>query len=111
METGRTCHPLLKVAEEARDHGHDVWAAAIWEANTETPIAICRRCGGWTRGISHSQVKLRRECRPPTRKGAEVWRRVQQGKHPHTSATHGTTTELAPWPPGLAGVPDTLDKE
>ena len=97
VETQQQAHPLLKLAEEARALGHELWALAALEGRGETPIAICKSCGGWSRWMSHNSVKLRRPCVRATQKGREAWQRVCNGRHPHTCA-RGATVALAPWP-------------
>ena len=94
---GEGKHPLLRIAEQARQLGHEVWAAGILEDTAEeAPVAVCRRCGGWSRGSDPK--KLRSQCQPPTKKGAEVWGRMVAGRHPDTKVPKGRTVELAPWP-------------
>ena len=83
---GVDAHPLAKLAEQARGHGHKLWVAAV---EGEVPdaaaaLAVCRLCGGWAMGRRGGSLKLARPCsEAPTEAGRQAWHRLGKGALPH----------------------------
>ena len=96
-------HPLVSLAAGARALGHQVWAAALLEQGEvevveETPLAICRQCGGWGQGLNpRKELKLKRSCAAPTLGGTRAWINVARGRYP-SDARKARVVALAPWP-------------
>ena len=97
-------HPLRLVVQKAQEQGHEVWAAAVTGTTSENvccPMAICKKCGGWTFGSRQAKgLKLAVPCEPPTKVGLTTWARVCAGRHPKPDSTYKAcrVTSLAPWP-------------
>ena len=98
--------PLLELAAAASDLDHDLWAAALVEhgpTGGEAPLAICRLCGGWTRGWRRFKGQLLTQGCTGTRRlaGAQAWNRVLRGMHPTGGAVGATARVVAaaPWDP------------
>ena len=97
-------HPLRELVAQAQDKGHQVWAAAITGVDsTEVccPMAVCKRCGGYTFGSRQAKgLKLLSHCEPPTKVGATAWGRIAAGKHPKADKVYKAcrVVSLAPWP-------------
>ena len=106
-------HPLAGIVDQAQQLGHQVWAVGITGTSTDAaccPMAVCRKCGGWTFGAQQAKRKLKllQPCEAPTEVGKTAWKRIAGGKHPKADSCYKRckVIGLAPWPDEATGEAD-----
>lgn len=82
------CLPAAVLEIAANDHR----CVALACSNSDT-LLVCLRCRGFTN--FGRMVKLKRQCKPPTKASFQYWNKLQRGLHPTLA---GISIEIPPPP-------------